>query len=270
MDISKIILAVISGLAVFILTRIIDYFSSRKGNRVILQFVKESPLISISAKYSKGLKITYNDRPIDDLILYEFSLYNDSNIDIGQISDFHINFYPEKPEDYFMDFRISESGGKIDLAPIEKKDDLGSSAYTSLGMTLPYLNSNKKLKEEKITLVVISNTRIAQVEVIGGGQGWRGTYKDSEIRSKLEKIRYIIPLMVLILFINIISFYLLIKEFVPGSVWLNENEKQMLILICAFGSLLSVYVLAIFQIGFIVRTIKRVLSKRSPIDVFAK
>jgi hypothetical protein len=71
------IIAVIVGAVVIGL--IAYLYKRRQGNRIIIRRISETPQINISQRVRKNLKITYNDQPVDNLVLNNLVIYNNGN-----------------------------------------------------------------------------------------------------------------------------------------------------------------------------------------------
>lgn len=71
------IIAVIVGAVV--IGFIAYLYKSRQGNRIIVKRISETPQIKISDMVRKNLKITYNDQPVDNLVLNNLVIYNNGN-----------------------------------------------------------------------------------------------------------------------------------------------------------------------------------------------
>jgi len=231
---------------------------------VLLEFVWSSSLISISEKYARNFSITYKNKPIEKLILYEFSLYNDGDIDIDELSDLSVNFYPEDRENFFMDFQAQDNANTIEIHPCEVYEG-GEPSYYSVNISRPYLNSKKKLKEENIALYVFSNTPIEKVEIKGGGKSWRASYKDSKMRMIAGIWLKLLPFTITYLLVFFIAIILLFIEFrMFPNFQTTEQTYRAFLVIFVFLSLPSLGILAFSKILETKKRFKNYLAKNIP------
>ena len=152
--------ALITALVAYGLGLLTIYFSNRRGNWIILYRLTESPLIEISESVRKSLDIRYKNQPVEDIVIYQFEIYNKSN---GIIRDINISIRVSTPEE------------EIQLLEVQHKDKDGMTISgirnNTIELTRLYLNPIKKYKDEYIELVVFANTEL-EFSVEGGGVDW--------------------------------------------------------------------------------------------------
>jgi hypothetical protein len=170
---NEIIAAIVGAVITGIIAFIAYIYKSRQGNRIIVKRISETPQIDVSRRVKRNLAITYNNQPVDNLVLNTLVVHNNGNEII-------------KPVEFKLE--VTTPKGEIDYLEVEEDDPLGQLGQmkiikdrSSLTIKRPYLNPKKKFKEEEIKLAVFSNTRL-DFSVEGGGEGWYAKFED-EITS---------------------------------------------------------------------------------------
>jgi hypothetical protein len=159
---------------------VIYWIKSRRGNKVILEKVNETSVIQLSEKVRDNLSITYKGNKVNQLILYEFNLYNNGD---NNISDFNMTVH-------FLNFDVNSP---FFIEPIindiqdETTTDLrftNDGNHFELRINRPYLNAKKKFNKELITIQILADTNMG-FNVIGGGEGWGTEYLDITKPNKI-------------------------------------------------------------------------------------
>lgn len=163
---SEVTSAIITFLGTVILALGGFYFSTRRGNKVVLTKVNETSLLNISKLISDKLVINYKNKPITKLKLYELEITNQGFIDIDNLELILEITAKEKPT--LVEVQGNDSQGKTTI------QDISNGEYFYL-ITRPYLNMVKKDKREKIIIQVFTDTELG-FDVIGGGKGWGVKY----------------------------------------------------------------------------------------------
>lgn len=138
------------------------YWKTRQGNHVFLEKVKETSLIEISDKVKENLKITYKDKEVSQLKLFEYILYNDGYKDIKDFS-IDISFNPD-PFSEIIEWQVIDN---YDKTIVEETGRYSN----NLSISRPYLNMRKKYKDEFLTIQVFSNSEL-KTYISGSGEGW--------------------------------------------------------------------------------------------------
>ncbi len=149
------------------------YLSSNRGNRVVLRKVRETSLLKISDLIQTHLSITYKEKQVSTIKLYEFDLINEGYVDI---------------ENFEVILEIS-SKGKNNFLEIQVWDDLWKTTLSNISngkyfyiIARPYLNAYRRDKKEKLSIQVFTDTEL-EFQVNGGGKGWHAFYKEKLSRK---------------------------------------------------------------------------------------
>jgi hypothetical protein len=163
---NQIIGGIVGAVATGLIALIAYIYKSRQGKRIIVKRVSETPQIKISEEVRKNLKITYNDQPVDNLVLNTLVVYNNGN-EIIEPVEMALKAYPPDAPFKFLEVEVDDPLGKT------KIDMIGP----GLTISRPYLNPKKKFKEEEIKLALFSNANL-DISVEGGGRGWHSQYEE--------------------------------------------------------------------------------------------
>ncbi len=169
----EIIASIITFVSTAILSFAVYYYRSHKGNWVILQKMNETSVIHVSSdKLNQKLLITYNDKEVDQIISYEFILFNNGEMDISNLKLSLVLLKSENSE--FVEYRTLDSQGITKISVNPQKDDVGRQ---ELFIERPYLNSRKKYNEEIIHIQFLTDYRL-MFYLKGGNEGWNAKYVD--------------------------------------------------------------------------------------------
>lgn len=176
------VIATIIGLILgVILTGLANWWRQRRGNWVVINQISQSPQITISQEVRENLKITYEDKPADQLVLSTFRMTNTSpdnleDIHIKMTISFKSRALGLDPNS-FVELEYYDPLDKIEIERIDSSSEelSGKRIYN---IYRPFLNSERKYKEERIELTVFSSSEI-ETSVEGGGSGWYTKFSDS-------------------------------------------------------------------------------------------
>lgn len=174
---SEILAAIIGALVTGLLALGVYLYKSHKGNKVILEKVKESSLIELRKDFSNNIEIKLKGYSVEKLILYEFELYNSSD---NNITDLLVNIEFQCKESNFLVSQITKDVQKITIAD----ETFSENSTKILEIKRPYLKPRKKYKKEVISIQIISNSNI-NFSITGGGENWNADY-GTEFRKALE------------------------------------------------------------------------------------
>lgn len=187
MNISPEVQGVLIGSAITTVLALVTYYiKSHKGNFVIVQKIRETSLIYIQEQVRKKLSIIYDQRQIEKLKLYEFVISNKGDSDI---EDFEIKMNViEKPETRVMELQVNDPQAKTEIV-----NHLGDSGFISIKR--PFLNPQKKIKSDVITIQVFTDTEL-EFSFTGGGRGWGVAYKEDTGNKKSHSFLTIITIII--------------------------------------------------------------------------
>jgi hypothetical protein len=182
------IAAYVIGVATGLAALIAQWIRGRRGNRVVVSLLSQSPQVSISESVSNNLEIKYKGQPVDQIVLTRLVITNEGAIDIKDLAlKLHVRvkqFNDKKASTLpFVEAILSDplALAQIDTTRIDTglvTPELPSSMAWEIDFRRPFFNPKRAYKEEQIGLTLISNATI-DVSVKGGGPGWYTQYKVS-------------------------------------------------------------------------------------------
>ena len=206
----KEIIAVIVGAVVIGL--IAYLYKRRQGNRIIIRRISETPQINISQRVRKNLKITYNDQPVDNLVLNNLVIYNNGN---------------EIIEPLKIEFKVYPSDGSLAYLAVEANDPLDRTTVNIsepfFVVDRPHIDIRKKYPKEEIRLAVFSNISLIFF-VKGGGRGWDTKFEDSlqkpgfRIFRSERLLHFLIEPAIMLIVLLIVLLVYLLKDLVSDLV----------------------------------------------------
>ena len=204
------IIAVIVGAVVIGL--IAYLYKRRQGNRIIIRRISETPQINISQRVRKNLKITYNDQPVDNLVLNNLVIYNNGN---------------EIIEPLKIEFKVYPSDGNLAYLEVEANDPLDRTTVNTsepfFVVVRPHIDIRRKYPEEEIKLAVFSNTSLIFF-VKGGGRGWDTKFEDNlqkpdfRIFRSERLLQFLIEPAIMLIVLLIVALVYLIESCVSDLV----------------------------------------------------
>lgn len=182
---------------------IYKFIKSRRGDKVLIEKTYDSSILKFPNPFTNIIKLTFRDRPVEQLVVYAFKIYNDGE---KNIKNLEINLV--------MQFKKDELGGP-DIQVIDNENKTETTILVNptehvqtIRIRRDYLN-NKKQFNDFIYLQVISTFEIDFL-VNGGGEGWKAEFKDSKKYYPSLRIGYLI-----LFFISILLFELGIFLVIP-------------------------------------------------------
>jgi hypothetical protein len=165
---NEIIAAIVGAVVTGIIALIAYLYRSRQGNRIIVKRISETPQIDVSRRVKRKLEITYDGRPVENLVLNTLVIYNNGNEIIEPIEIGVGITLPDQTSSY-LEVEIDDPLGETEI-------DMNRVGFT---VSRPYLNPKKKFKEEEIKIAVFTSISL-DFFVEGGGKGWYAEYKDEK------------------------------------------------------------------------------------------
>ena len=204
-SLSEILKPLVSGIVGALVTAVVLYLRSRRGNRVVIYRVSETPQVRISESVRQNLSIRYKEQAVDNLVLNTLRIANGGAAVVEPLA---------------IRFSILPSYGEIDFLELEHVDPLSKTRLQRDGntftLTRDFLNPQRAYKEEKVELNIFSNTKL-NFSVVGGGKAWYARFEDRALISER------LPRIVKPMFIAFLLSALL--QFVPG-IWTFIAEPK--------------------------------------------
>lgn len=159
------------------------YLQKRKGNFVIVERITDYPRITLPNTLSSGLNVTYKNRPIDDLYVYRFIIYNDGDINIKNLKITLILRSGNK-ELSVVDVDV------IDPQELTRKIVSSDTPHRcEVEITRDYINMRKQYENELINVQIISSVEL-NLSILGGDEGWNVEYLWNERRNTYIRTSY--------------------------------------------------------------------------------
>ncbi len=229
---TEVLKALIVAVATAIVTAIVLYIRSRRGNRLVVVRISETPQIRISESAGKNLDIRYKGQVVDDLVLNRLYVANHGQNVIEPLE---------------IELTVSARQGTIDFWEFEYSDPLSKTKLerkdNSLRIERDFINPKRAYKEESIEINIFSNTQL-KFSVVGGGRSWYAQFEDRSIPNEkiLKKLRLLFfSVLVLAIFDQVTStLVLFIPENSPYLRYLliNRGASAAFFLIAACGILI--------------------------------
>lgn len=175
LEVLKIVGAALAG---GVATWIGKEWASRRGNRVMVTRVSETPQIRIGRQIGKGdLSIRYNNEDVDNLVVNILRIENNSSHTISPVI-IQITAQPTYSSGCKF-IKIISIRDPLEKTIISQRDNL-------LIFEREFLNSAKAYKEEFIEVSIVSDNSIT-FSVKGGGKAWAIKYQDNEDISYIRR-----------------------------------------------------------------------------------
>jgi hypothetical protein len=159
------VITAIIGLAVYL-------YQQRKGNRVIVKMISQTPQIIFSDSVQKKLEIIYNGRKVDNLVLTQFVIFNQGSNTIKPLN-LIVTVKPKSDNFTYAEVDVNDTR---DIALSSMNNETGA-----FQILRPYLNPKKKYPDEEIKVSVFSDV-LLDFSVNGGGEDW-----GAKLTSSLDK-----------------------------------------------------------------------------------
>ena len=159
---NEIIAAIVGAVVAGILALIAYVYQQRKGNRVIVNMLSQSPQITFSNSVQKKLEIIYNGKKVDNLVLTQFVIFNQGDKIIKPLI-LDVSVKPKSGNFTFAELNISD--------PQEITKSIMDRETGAVAIERPYLNPKNKYQEEEIKVSVFSDVEL-DFSVSGGGEDW--------------------------------------------------------------------------------------------------
>jgi hypothetical protein len=163
-QVSLILISVISTAVVALL---INYFSSRRGNRVIVTRISETPQIVISPNVQSDLEIRFKNNAVKNLVINSLTISNRGKKVVENFT-VELKISPDNEELSFLE--VSNPKDALEKTKVEIKE-------RTLIISREFLNSRNRYKEEELGISILSNCRL-KISVIGGGKDWYSRFVD--------------------------------------------------------------------------------------------
>ena len=188
-----------------IITAVVLFFRNRRGNRVVVSRVLQSPQVRVSERLRSSLDIRYKGRPVENLVLNRLRVANKGRTIIESL-EIELGFSPVEGNLEYWEVEVLDPLNKMTVQRKEK----------SFTLKRDFLNPKRAYKEEEIQLDVFSNAELVY-SIVGGGKGWSSNFEDKS-RSEKDTIRQLTRSGYL--FGALLSAYTLLELWA----WLSGNE----------------------------------------------
>ncbi len=234
--------AIIGSIVTGLLAFFAYLYQQRLGNRVIVKMISQSPQITFEDSVQQKLEIIYNGKKIKDLVLTQFTISNQGSNIIKPLK-LTVNVKPKSGLDLkvttinlqpiISNFTFAELNVNDPLEITTSKMD---SQTGSFEIERPYLNPQKKYKEEEIKVSVFSDVEL-DFSVSGGGEDWAIKYvKASEEMAKRRSFWSSNLGMFTFILAPILFIYFTKKD-------TNQNENEPIVLVVTILIMLALFTL---------------------------
>ena len=163
---------IISGLIGILGTAIIAFIgfqiNTHRGNKVVLRIMRVNTIWNYSKAVNSKFSVSYDDKKIYALKLYDLEITNDGFMDIENlVVTLEVN---PKEKTSIIDVLIDDDQYKTELINISNGE------YYYL-IKRPFLNMKKKTKDDRIRIYVYTDKELS-FNISGGGKGWGVEYKE--------------------------------------------------------------------------------------------
>jgi hypothetical protein len=167
-------------------TWIITFLGNRRGNRVIITRISETPQIVISPDVKPDLEIKYKNTLVKKMVVNSVTISNRGKSVIEPLL-VELKISPVDEELNFLE--VSRPKDPLEKTKVEIKE-------RTLVIFRDFLNSQNRYKEEELTLSILSNCRL-KFEVVGGGKDWHAKFLDYKGPINTRKVIFKMLLVLL-------------------------------------------------------------------------
>ena len=175
--IAAIVGAVVTGLLGFAAY----HYKQRRGNRVIVKILSQTPQITLLDSVQQKLEIIYNGRQVKNLVLTQLTICNQGSNMIKPLK-LTIGVSPKPGQGTSVNPKIADNQAQpitseFTYAEFNVNDPRGitisrmESQTGTFEIERPYINPKKKYAEEEIKVSIFSDV-LLDFSVNGGGEDW--------------------------------------------------------------------------------------------------